>query len=669
MIPVTFNSVTCYLLDDQPDWESVVQVDAAIPAAYERSLTGKETRRQTGDTLRLELKWTALVVGDVAITNLRNSLQALNTQSVLCPFWPGRFEAGSMPVCTAANYVLLDDSGSAPSIQPASALGAGFARTAYPLLVGILPELPDPDLQNDAVASVDFHFAENDVYVLTPPAFTPPVGIAAAAGTRPLFPYGAEWSNTPHSGTAEVDIQREQIGEYRQLASVYYNQRGRRRLQQAFTLENTAPFNLLSFFVSMGGEQNAFWLPGNLSEAILVSNVLSTDTTLTVDNGANLNGNTFILLDDGTNRVICTVQSVAGNVWTLTGAVGTAFGANVTRIETLVLARFDALKLTLKFITPTVCAVQAKFKELPWETAAVAGETIGTTMGSLPTTAQLYVFTLTTPGGSKYWYFTNFERNLTDPSSNLYTSAPIENEDILETPTLERQTVALKTRNFSSNPLALLVPFQLEWPLEVSIYEADVSGNSATNLQCFFAGEVADASLAGPIITANCASLSWIFDRTAARRLYQNSDNWVLFETANGLNASDWKWTAVVVSYTAATATLVLGTIASTNSATLTASFFAAGYVAVTHAGATQYRMISDNTAPAAGQITVYVGQAFTTAPVAGDTVAMYAGYDGQAVTALNKFNNYGKFGGFPFIPVGNPFVLKISNNYGGGKK
>ncbi len=669
MIAVTFNSVTCYLIDDQPDWNDAVVVDAAIPAAYERSLTGKEVRRQTGDTLRLELRWTALVVGDVAITNLRNSLQALNTQSVLCPFWPGRFEAGALPTCTAAYYVLLDDSGTAPSIQPASALGTGFSRPAYPLLFGILPEIPDPDLQTDAVASVDFHFAENDAYVLTPPTFAAPDGIAAASGVRPLFPYGAEWTNTPHSGATEVDIARTQIGEYRQLASVYYTQRGRRRLQQAFSLTGTEAFNLLSFFTSMGGEQNSFWLPGSLSEAVLTADVLSTDTTLTVDNGAALNGNTFIFLDDGNHRVICTVQSVAANVWTLTAAVGTAFGKGITRIETLVLARFDALKLTLRFVSPSFCQVQAKFKELPWETAAVAGETIGTTLGPLPTTAILYVFTLTTPGANVVYYLTNFERNLTDGSGNVYTSAPIENEDILETPSLERQSVAIKTRNFAGNPLALLVPFQLEWPLEVAIYEADVTGNTAGNLRCYFAGEVADADLDGPLITANCTSLSWIFDRQAARRLYQVTDNFVLFETANGLHPADWKWTGVVVSYNAAAATLVVGTIASSNGATLSAGFFAAGYIQSTHAGKSQYRMISDSTVVTAGHLTLYISQAFTTAPVAGDTVAFYAGYDGLASTAINKFNNYGNFGGFPFIPVGNPFVLKIANNYAGGKK
>jgi len=50
--------------------------------------------------------------------------------------------------------------------------------------------------------------------------------------------------------------------------------------------------------------------------------------------------------------------------------------------------------------------------------------------------------------------------------------------------------------------------------------------------------------------------------------------------------------------------------------------------------------------------------------------VALYPGYDGQAVTAQTKFNNYQQnFGGFPFMPVGNPTVLRITQPTGGGKK
>ena len=48
----------------------------------------------------------------------------------------------------------------------------------------------------------------------------------------------------------------------------------------------------------------------------------------------------------------------------------------------------------------------------------------------------------------------------------------------------------------------------------------------------------------------------------------------------------------------------------------------------------------------------------------------MFAGYDMQASTSINKFNNYTNFGGFPFMPIGNLTVLRITQPTGGaGKK
>ena len=177
MIELAFNGNPAYLLDNQPEWSGGVEVTASLPAMYERSLTGKETRRQTGDTLRLALKFTAIITGPAAVTNLRSSLQALNVQPVLCPFWPGWFPAGSQPLVTAPWYVLMDET-AAPSIQPASALGAGFARDAYPLMIGRLTTLPDPKLLRDDLAGVDYEFAENDATARTFPEFDAPAGIA-----------------------------------------------------------------------------------------------------------------------------------------------------------------------------------------------------------------------------------------------------------------------------------------------------------------------------------------------------------------------------------------------------------------------------------------------------------------------------------------------------------
>lgn len=681
MIPVTFNSATAYLIDDQPNWNDAVVVDATIPAMYERGLSGRESRRATGDTLRIEMKWKAVLTNAIAITNLRNSLQALATQQVLCPFWPGQFAAGAAPVVTAAWYVLLDDTGAAPSVQPSSSLP--FARTAYPLMVGMLPEIPNPTMIHDTALMVDFHFADKDVYPLTFPVPALTNGIAAASGVRPLFPFDADWSTDPTSGTSEQDIDWRQLGQLRQMASAYYAQRGRRKFSQFFTLQNNDGVNLLGFFASIDGEENNFWIGASLSEATLTANVAATDTAVQVDTGTNLGTNAFILLNDNNHRVPLAVSGVAGNTWNIGSAIGTAFGANVTRIESCVLARFDNLKLTVNFYSLVLGDCRVSFKELPWETNAVAGETINVTMGALPTTAILFVFTLTTPSGTTTWRYTNFERNLTDAGANTYTSAPMEFDAITETAVLDRQSLVIKSRNFTGNPLSLLVPFQLEWPLMIQIIEADITAgtSSAVNLRTYFFGEVGKVSVEPPFIDATCETLSHIFDRNVPRRLYQRTDNWTLFEPANGLAAANWQWNAQVVSWTAATGALVVGTLTTTNAfgALLTAlpagvtaaNFFAAGYIIITSAGGQTVRMIGSNLAPSGGQLTLYLSTPLNPGnlPALGDTAKLFAGYDGQASTSIAKFNNYTNFGGFPFMPIGNPSVLRITQPTGGGKK
>jgi uncharacterized phage protein (TIGR02218 family) len=666
MIAVTFNSNPAFLLDDAPSWTSAVQIEAALPASYERGLTGRETRRLTGDTLRLSVKYSALLNGYTAITNLRNNLQDLSTQAVLCPFWPGLTQPSATPAITAAFYVLLDDT-AAPSVQPAS--NAPFSRVSYPLCVGRLNSIPDPTLINDTLASVEFDFVENDnTYSLTPATFTPPTGLAAGSGTPPLFPFSPNWATPPRSGTSENDVSWQSIGALRAQQSQYFTQRSRRRVTQSFTLQNLDGQNLLRFFLDRSGEAKAFWLPAGISESQLTANVASSATTLSVVDGSALSGNNFLLLDDLVNRVPVKVNSVSGNTLTLSGAIGTAFTAATTRVESLILARFDALKISVAFTRPDLAVATIAFKELPWELTTVSGETIGTTMGALPATAMLYKFTLTIPSSPTVWYFTSFERSLSD-GTHSWVSQPFDNTEITETDNLERQSVTIKSRNFSGNPLALLLPFQLEWPLLVEIYEGDVSGNSVSNLRCYFAGEVGTCDSEPPFISVDCASMSSIFERTIPRRLYQANCNWVLFESNCGLDIAAWTWTAAVVSYNASTSTLIVGTITSSNGATLAAHFFFAGYVQITTAGVKQSRMVSDNLAISGGQVTLYLAQPLLNAPSAGDVVKMFPGCDGQRTTCNTKFSNYSRFGGFPFMPVGNPSVLRVNTNQGGGGK
>jgi uncharacterized phage protein (TIGR02218 family) len=195
----------------------------------------------------------------------------------------------------------------------------------------------------------------------------------------------------------------------------------------------------------------------------------------------------------------------------------------------------------------------------------------------------------------------------------------------------------------------------------------------ATNLRCYFYGEVGDADLEPPFITAHCKTLSHIFDRQIPRRQYQRTCNWCLFESACGLLPADWQWNAKVVSYDAATSTLVVNTLTTTNPAGtgVAAHWFAAGYLIVTAAvgGAQQVRMIGDSTAPSAGSMSLVLATPLKTEPTAGDVVNLFPGCDGQRATCIDKFDNYTHFGGMPFMPVGNPTVMRVTQPTGGGKK
>ena len=102
MIPVIFNGAPAFLIEDAPAWDFGLAVEATLPASYERGLTGRETRRATAGSLRLACKFTAVIQSVPAITRLRNALQGLNVQPVLCPFHPALFAAGDAPLVTAA---------------------------------------------------------------------------------------------------------------------------------------------------------------------------------------------------------------------------------------------------------------------------------------------------------------------------------------------------------------------------------------------------------------------------------------------------------------------------------------------------------------------------------------------------------------------------------------
>ncbi len=668
MIPITYLGNPAYLLNDAPNWDGIITLEAELPVAIENGLDAHETRRALGDTARLTITYNVTLLAG-SLPTFRNALQALNDLPVLCPLWMAWFDAGTSPAVTTAFYVLMDDS-AAPAIQPASA--QPFARPAYPLLVGRLAKVPEPKLISDVEALAEISFTENDQSAVSFPAFAAPLTFAAANGARPVLPWVPDWSVMPMSAKAAVDIERQNIGHGRVTANAMYPQPPRRDVEQSFVLSAADSWNFLSFWLGVGATAGNFWIPTGVTEAFLTANILAGDMALHVDKPAARGGNAYVLLDDLNKRAALQITGTAGSAWNLAAAPGAAFTAADTRIEALMLGRFQESKISMAWEDTGQAIITTKFTETPLEAVGASSETVGSTMGPMPTNAYLYVFAVNYPGANQTWRYTSFERDVTN-GGHTFTAALLEHGDIQETAVLDRQTVEIKSRNFAGNPLAMLVPFQLEWPLLLSIYEVDVptaGGTAATNPRCYFVGEVTKCDTEGPYLNATAGSLTSLFERKIPRRIYNPGCNWILFESKCGVAKANWKWQGIVSGWDAPSSGLSLASVVSVaspvNTIALTAHLFAGGYLTVGSGSAVQYRMIAESTAAIAGALTLSVSTGFFNAPNIGDVVTFYPGCDGQKATCEGTFANYLNHGGYPWIPAANPTTAQIySNNYG----
>lgn len=703
MLAVTFNAATAYLITYPPDRDGLVQVTATLPGDAEEGLTKREARQALGDSLRLSVRWESLVRG-AELNRLRNVLASLSTETILCPLWPAGFEPGEDPRVTSDYYVLIDETAE-PEIK--SAADMPFSRPAWPLLQGRLEDAPAGRLVRDDAAPVSFQFTENAASTITLPL--PPGAVARdddgnyvfsddapSLSNVLLWPFRADWSEPPTAALGAQDVRREQIGLSRTTADQYFSQRAVRPGQISLTLAEAEPWNLFSWFLMCGGVRSPFWLPNGMTEALLTQPAGAGDFALWVDDHTRLGVNTAVLIEDTDNRVPLLITNLGRQLLTDDGnplqgddtsaalsgddpmmfvspALPRAFGVEGTRLESLMLARFQSADLRLQFIGRDVATAQIRFREVPWEVGAVpSGETLGLTYGGRPLSAYLYQFTIDYGDSSTVYRFTDFERDLSY-AGETWTARPIEHDDITENDRIERQTVNVRSRRFDGNPLALLLPFSLEWPLQLEIFEVDIILSAASNARRMFSGEVTEAEFDPPYITGKCESLTALFDRSLPVELIQPACNAIVFSTRCGLSAADWTWSGTVTSYDAASGEVVVGGIARTSGAAvdLAAHRFAGGAVYTGTGTARERRLVADSTVLSGGSLTLTIGTAFTTAPTPGQTVYFQPGCSGRyAEDCVAFFGNADRFRGFPFLPIGNPSAVQIKyDTSAGGKK
>jgi hypothetical protein len=344
-------------------------------------------------------------------------------------------------------------------------------------------------------------------------------------------------------------------------------------------------------------------------------------------------------------------------------------------LVSLVLVRFRKAELEIKFDTDQFASANITFIETSPEYNALSGETYGTTYGPLPSKAFLYRFYRRLPTLTVIDRFTSFETNISASGEGFVSyKGHFEHGDITDSLDIERTTVQVKSRAFTGNPLLLFLPNSLEVPLECEILECspDASGTAGAPRQLFI-GEVTAPNQTGPLLKAEVTHKLSTLLGNVPTMLVQPSCPYKLFSSPCGLLESDWRFSAVVVSYSSTASTITLGTFARTNGGSLpsfSADWFLYGKITRDNGSASWSRSIYGSTAISGGHITVTLSIALTTPAVPGDTVYLNPGCTGTVGECKDKFLNFPKnFGGSLFVPNGDPSFGEAPKTSGGGKK
>jgi len=714
MKQLTVRNESVFLLHFTPNWAAPVKAVFRILSDSERGLTGREERVPLSSALRTELSFNLLLHRENA-SEFRAALRELGNTPVLCPFWPAAagfhdektfYVSGNEPLVAADGsfYVSAEtaetktsrlssglmlcyepdgselevyDAALAPTFEPSA------QAVKVPLLWGRFKKQPRPSPITDEISKIKISFVENSPVelALTAAALEFTAGPEAAGQTRPIFPMRPNWAAGLRFGESIVDIETDKIGYGRETADAYYPQTGSRTASQQFLCPNWADIHtLIRFFSDSVGTVQNFWLPAFVGDCRLTAPAASGSATLQIDNADGLGAASHLALISPNTVEPHGVDAIGADSVDLTEPTAAEFGTHQTLVSPLLLTRFVKPYLKVTFMTDEIARATVNFVEVPEEYEELEGDDAG----PQAETAWLYRFSLS---GYDDWLFTSHERPIAH-GADVYAPRHFDHGNTRESINLEKNKLTLTSRYFwhdSSvglrNPLGYFLPFRLESPLYISIMEChpDENGDIAS-AATIFSGQVEDAAFNGPMIKAKCRNIGAIFTRQIPTMLIQPTCNYSPYGSACGLVSNDWKMSATVVSYDGAHE-LIIGqpTFSDPEAPRPPTSvfdhFFAGGKLEAGNGNTFARRGILDSVTHG-DNIKLTIRHPLEAAPAG---IFIWAGCDGRRETCGlfhaddnpdGKFDNLPRFGGFPFIPSGNPTLAKVTrDNSNDGKK
>ena len=629
MLPTTFKGESVYLLPYFANWADALSLSLEIKSDIVRSLGGREARKSYAPALRATFNY-SLFLEDRDSAAFRSALRNLADKRVLVPLWP------LAHMLSDAQLVYTDAAGN----LLAAATGAFHENNlaAPPFSTGIWLTLDPADVTNYCIHETAFPPSS---FTIPPHALRVPLmlGVLDALPDPQLV--------TP--GLLTVPIK------FRDTAPPQY----------ALTAADPAPQTaadgraIFPFDPDWGNTVKAGGTQYEITrEDIGYSREPS--TTYYPQNAARPYEATFQTFAwSELARLVSFFQTQQGVV--------KSFWVNHPTDGQL-LSRFTRPALDLTFTKAEISQVKIAFLEIPDEVAAPAGETLDKTLGGLPATAWLYRLTRKYPGQTVIDRYTSYERDITVAGEIFQAKGHFDHDDITDSLKPEESKVKLTCRIFDGNPLALFSPPRLEVPIIAEILECrpDATGNAPT-ADILFVGRIQKPQSKGPIITADISHILEDLERNAPTMLIQPDCNYEFCSPPCGLSIADWTFTATVAR--ADGVTLTLANFKRANNAALpaiSAAWFAYGRIWCGSGATFETRTIFNSTAPVDGSLTLTLSQPFT-APAG--TLSLAPGCDGSCDTCRNKYNNYARYGGHPYVPVGNPSLVAVKKDTTAGKK
>ena len=690
MIPTTYGGADVYLVTERPEWSQRVSGTFSLVANAESSLTNREARRAYDDLIRVKLKYVARV-RDSEARALIGTLRTLKQQPVAVPFWPGeQFWSNRASASFAGGLMLAwkDDWSqwqiySATDAEPTwPAAGDRWA----PLLWGFLT--PDqasgwlaPSLQD---WTVEFTEASPAAWALSPQSGggwsagpLPPAGYGSAPH---LFPVRPQFAGVQH--TLTVRVTRQPTGFRRQQATTFYPQAVAQICEQGFNLTSMATIARLVAFYGSHGAASSFWVSAAFAAAKLTADIGAGDTVLQVADTGMVAPGDYLALIDGTGAIVGRrVTATTATTITLDSAPG-ARAAAATYLAPLLLCRWDANELAVEWLHGQFATAKTQLREVPAEYVPAADETLGTTLGQLPTRAILYTFTQTLGATVTTWRYTSFRQDVSD-GTHTWASADFSHGELRRSLNLERDELKLESQIFTGNPLLPFIKLEAEAGLTVEIIEADWNGTGVVNLATVFKGETTKPGRSGSKLTPTLTPQGRRMDTLVPTVMRGVQCPWMVYSPGCGLDRANWKFTAAVANPVSSAWPFELklsGLARAVGSApSYFTDWFAPGWIEWGSGADLQRRGILASTNPVSGALTVTLSRWWTGAgPSVGDTVSLYPGCDKLAATCkaynagnnpTGKFDNYrpavatagGGFGGLPFMPANNQSATPAS--------